>query len=58
MLNTIPEVESRGWQKGVVIRSTKRENSANSDKKVNSTDNAELFGVEEKDIGNLNSGRK
>lgn len=57
MLNTIPEVETREWQKWVVIGSTKRENSANSDKKAKSTDNAELFGVEEKDIGNLNSGR-
>lgn len=57
MLNTVPEVENRERQKWVVIGSTKRKNSANSDKKAKSTDNAEFFGVEEKDIGNLNSGR-
>lgn len=57
VFNTIPEVESREWQKWVVIGSTKRENSANSDKKAESTDNAEFFGVEEKDIRSLNSGR-
>lgn len=32
-------------------------NLENFDKKVKLIDNVEFFGVEEKDIGNLNSGR-
>lgn len=51
------EVEICEWQKWVVIGLIKRENLVNFDKKVKLIDNVEFFGVEEKDIGNLNSGR-